>query len=284
MDKNNIKRPKILIVEDRRLTAEDLKETLEGFNYTVCGIAATSEMAIQLAEEKQPDLVLMDIVLKSKKDGIETAHYTRFHLDIPVIYLTAYANKEMLERAKSTDPSGYLIKPFKEQDLYFAIEITLHKHKMESGNKQRHSNNHSQLTEPKQDLTPQIQKISMQHSGNEKRHLFQAMNEIEQRLKNLLYVQAKGRYCQLALDLSQEPCFDLQISLQQLETYCKDSIFLKIHRSYLIIPERALYIKKKNTRDFELWLKGYSSNPISIPVGRSYLPELRNSHPEWFAY
>ena len=108
----------------------------------------------------------------------------------------------MLERAKSTDPSGYLIKPFKEQDLYFAIEITLHKHKMESGNKQRHSNNHSQLTEPKQDLTPQIQKISMHHSGNEKRHLFQAMNEIEQRLeKPALCPRQKGRYCQLALDL-----------------------------------------------------------------------------------
>ncbi len=272
-------KPKILVVEDQRITAEDVKETLEKLGYAVSGIAVTGETAIDIVEKEAPDLVLMDIVLKGEKDGIETANYLRSHFNIPVIYLTAYTDQKMLERAKLTEPSGYLVKPFKEKDLYSVIEITLHK------SQTRQNTPGKETVSPiQQKLLSQIQKISLLPPGKEKKQLFQAMNELEQRLEKVLYLQAKGHTCHLVLDSAQESSFDLRISLHQLEPYCKDHLFLKIHRSYLIIPERALYITKKTTRDYELWLKEYSHHPISIPVGRSYLPQLRKIHPDWFIH
>ena len=82
-------------------------------------------------ETERPDLILMDIVLKGKMDGIEAAERIALQFDIPVIYLTAYTNPEYIERAKQTKPFGYLVKPFKEHELYSNIEMALHKHRMD---------------------------------------------------------------------------------------------------------------------------------------------------------
>lgn len=123
---------KILIVEDEKIVAIDIKNTLVHLGYNVCGIALSGEDALKQIKETQPALVLMDIVLKGDMDGIEAAEHVRHRSNIPVIYLTAYADQKTLERAKITEPFGYIIKPFKEQELYTAIEMALYKHKMES--------------------------------------------------------------------------------------------------------------------------------------------------------
>ena len=122
---------KILVVEDEAIVAKDLQNRLIKFGYIVPVIASSGQEAINKAVETSPDLVLMDIKLKGLMDGIEAAREIHKYLDIPVIYLTAYADDKTLERAKITEPFAYLLKPFKERELQTNIEITLNKHSLE---------------------------------------------------------------------------------------------------------------------------------------------------------
>jgi signal transduction histidine kinase len=121
----------ILIVEDERIIACDIRNSLERSGYNVPAIAAYGEHAIEKAEALQPDLILMDIMLKGEMNGIEAAEeiYTRFH--IPVIYLTAYSDENTLTKAKYTKPFGYILKPFDETQLIATIEIALSRHQNE---------------------------------------------------------------------------------------------------------------------------------------------------------
>lgn len=129
----------ILIVEDERITAEDMKDALESIGYNVPAVVHSGEDAIKKAGEFLPDLVLMDVMLEGEMDGIEAAEQIRERFGIPVIYLTAYSDPSTVQRAKITEPSGFILKdpfgflhkPFEESELNTAIEITLHKHKME---------------------------------------------------------------------------------------------------------------------------------------------------------
>lgn len=121
----------ILVVEDEYIVALDIQNSLEKFGYTVSAISDSGDNAIQMASEIQPDLVLMDIHLEGDIDGIEAAEIIREHLNIPVVYLTAYADDATLNRAKSTEPLGYLLKPFSEQELKTTIAIALHRYQAE---------------------------------------------------------------------------------------------------------------------------------------------------------
>jgi len=119
---------KILIVEDDALVAQDIKQILQNSRHSVTSVATSGQEALIKAKKDSPDLVLMDIVLKGKINGIETAHKIHAHFDIPVIYITAYSGKDTLEQAKLTHPYGYLIKPIDEKELLIAIEIALNKY------------------------------------------------------------------------------------------------------------------------------------------------------------
>ncbi len=119
----------ILIVEDERIVAEDIQKSLENLGYSVSAIVPSGEKAIQKAEEDNPDLVLMDIVLKGDMDGIEAAEQIYSHFNIPVVYLTAHADEKKLQRAKATESYGYLLKPFEDEELHTTIEMALHRHK-----------------------------------------------------------------------------------------------------------------------------------------------------------
>ena len=123
--------PKILIVEDENITAMDIETLLRGLGYTVSAIVSSAEQAVASVDEVQPDLVLMDIILKGKTDGVEAARLIRSKFDIPVIYLTAFSDSATVQRAKITEPFGYVLKPFDERDLHTTIEMALYKHKME---------------------------------------------------------------------------------------------------------------------------------------------------------
>jgi signal transduction histidine kinase/ActR/RegA family two-component response regulator len=124
-------KPRILIVEDEAVIAMDMAEQLREFGYEVIGIAAHGERALHLAATGDPDLVMMDIVIKGPIDGIETARQLRAQRDVPVIFLTAYGDVDTLERAKQAAPNGYLIKPFRAVELRTSIEMGLHKHGLE---------------------------------------------------------------------------------------------------------------------------------------------------------
>jgi len=120
---------KILIVEDDRIVAKDIENTLKNLGFSVSSIVSSGEEAINKVKKKSPDLVLMDIVLKGEMDGIEAAKQIKERFHIPVVYLTAYADKKLLERVKITEPFGYIVKPFEERELHTTIEIALYKHK-----------------------------------------------------------------------------------------------------------------------------------------------------------
>jgi len=119
---------RILVVEDEAIVAMGIKQKLEDLGHQVVDIAYTGEDAVETALKKKPDLILMDIVLKGSMDGIEAAAKIRNQLDIPVIYLTAYSDEEVLERARITEPYGYIIKPFKKSELNANIEMAIYKH------------------------------------------------------------------------------------------------------------------------------------------------------------
>jgi len=122
---------RILIVEDEHIVAMGIKKMVKSLGYTVTGVASSGEDAISKAESTFPDVVLMDIMLKGDMDGVEAAGEIRGRFDVPVVYLTAYSDNKILERAKRTEPFGYIVKPFDEKDLHSSIEIALHRHRKE---------------------------------------------------------------------------------------------------------------------------------------------------------
>ena len=118
-----IGKARIMVVEDERIVAMDTEELLRGLGYQVCSGAASGEEAVLSANRQNPDLVLMDIRLGGEIDGIKAAEVMRGKLDVPVIFLTAFSDDETLDRAKRTGPFGYLLKPFKEDDLYHFVNL-----------------------------------------------------------------------------------------------------------------------------------------------------------------
>jgi hypothetical protein len=126
-----MKKASILIVEDEYIVGRDIAARVERQGYTVTDIVASGEDAVTQAGLKRPDLVLMDIKLAGPMDGVEAAEKIRASHDIPVVYLTAFADERTLERAKVTDAFGYLLKPFEERELHITIEMALYKHDME---------------------------------------------------------------------------------------------------------------------------------------------------------
>ncbi|MEH2024280.1 hybrid sensor histidine kinase/response regulator [Nostoc sp.] len=173
---------KILVVEDEAIVAKDLQYRLRKFGYTVPAIASSGEEAINIAIEISPDLVLMDIKLKGAMDGIEAAQEIYKRLDIPVIYLTAYADKSTLERAKITEPFGYLLKPFKERELQINIEITLNKHSLER-----------QLKVNKKWLDALLRSISDGVIASDLQELITFMNPVAEKLTGWKQEEASGR-------------------------------------------------------------------------------------------
>ena len=123
---------KLLIVEDEIIIARELEVRLSRLDYRITGTAATGSEALKLAEQTVPDLVLMDIVLRGEMDGVATAAKIRQRWGIPVIYVTAYADSDTLNRAKVTAPYGYIVKPFSERELRANIEMALYKHAAET--------------------------------------------------------------------------------------------------------------------------------------------------------
>ena len=117
----------IVIVEDEPIVAMDIKRCLKQLGYQVAGVAANSEDAVQQIVDNRPDLVLMDIRLKGDIDGIETAWRVRQRFNVPIVYLTAHSDPETLERAKFTEPYGYILKPYEDRDLHTTIEMAIHR-------------------------------------------------------------------------------------------------------------------------------------------------------------
>jgi two-component system cell cycle sensor histidine kinase/response regulator CckA len=131
IDENANTKVRIMIVEDELIVAQNLENQLKKLGYEVAAAVGSGQEAVKMAAEMKPDLVLMDIKLSGAMDGIDTADQIHTRFQIPVVYLTAYADDETLERAKTTAPFGYILKPFELKKLHSTIEIALYKHQLE---------------------------------------------------------------------------------------------------------------------------------------------------------
>lgn len=128
-----MERIKVVIVEDEMIIADAICLALQNLNYDYCKPANSFEKAIQMIESEKPDIVLLDINLNAKLDGIDLGHHINANYAIPIIYLTANSDKATIERCKETLPNAFLIKPFSNEELFSAIEIALFSHSAKSG-------------------------------------------------------------------------------------------------------------------------------------------------------
>jgi class 3 adenylate cyclase/AmiR/NasT family two-component response regulator len=131
------RKTKILIAEDEYIIAMDIKKVLEKLGYEVTSFVGKGIDAIKRTGTEKPDIVLMDIMLNDTLSGIDTAQIIKSKYNVPIVYLTALTDEETLQKAKLTEPGGYLLKPFDERGLHSAIEIALYKFRMESQLKQK---------------------------------------------------------------------------------------------------------------------------------------------------
>ncbi|MBC9889321.1 MAG: response regulator [Opitutae bacterium] len=182
MKKRTIPKAKLLVVEDEGITAEDIKDYLISLGYDVLGICSTGEEAVEKVRNLEPDLVLMDIRLAGVVDGIQAADIIREHYEIPVVYLTAYSDPQTLERAKITDPYGYVLKPFNQRDLQIAVEIALHKHKMQS-----------RLQESERWLSATVSSVHEAIITVDAMYRVKTMNQAAERITGWRYKDAKSR-------------------------------------------------------------------------------------------
>jgi len=119
---------KVLIVEDEIIICEDIKKALQAIGFEISGIAHSGEKALSLLETEIPDIVLMDIVLNGRLNGIETAVMIRDQYNIPVVFLTSYSDKITMKRAQEAHPYGYILKPFSEEEIKDTINGAMEKY------------------------------------------------------------------------------------------------------------------------------------------------------------
>jgi len=186
---------KILIVEDESIVARDIGNMLQSLNYEVTGIVSTATDAVKNASKTKPHLVLMDLMLHGKLSGIAAADeiYTRY--DIPIVFLTAYSDEAILQQAKKSEPFGYLLKPFEENELKTTIEIALYKYTMEK-----------KLKDRERFLTTILQSIGDGVIATDKKGRIQFMNPFATKLMKRNYLDAQRKpleeIFQIASDLT----------------------------------------------------------------------------------
>lgn len=138
----------VLIVEDERLVAQYTAQLLKDNGYEICAIASEGETALKKIVEFYPDLILLDIHIRGDIDGIDIAQQVQFLYDIPIIYLTAFSDVETLERAQATNPSGYVVKPFRREQLLSSIAIALANHQTQQKARSPHFQNFPDTNPP----------------------------------------------------------------------------------------------------------------------------------------
>lgn len=204
---------KILIVEDEMIIGANISLQLSKLGYEVTGIVSRGEEAISHVRHSRPDIVLMDIQLKGALDGIETVNQMHRENKIPIIYLTANADEENFERAKSTNPYAFISKPFKKLDLQHAIDLTM----------DRLNRNGAVIEEDETCISPFVQSDSIYVRRNEKM--------IKILINDIYYFEADRNYCKIYA--KDKECL-LVMTLKEINDKLPVEHFLRIHRSFII--------------------------------------------------
>lgn len=240
----------ILIVEDESIVAKDIQHSLKKLGYNVVDICAMGEDAVSVAEEKKPDLILMDIMLKGEMSGIDAAQIIRERLGIPVIFLTAYADESTLNKAKVTEAYGYIIKPFKEIDLHTAIEMAIYKHEKETEVRKERDFLYS-IVENKD-----IKDIIFIKSNSRLVKLKTADIYFIEALKDYVIINTNsGRYT-------------IHSTMKDIEAKLPSNDFIRVHRSFIVRIDKIHAIEHPNLI--------IEDDKKVIPIGGSYREELLN--------
>ena len=178
---------KIMIVEDERIVALSIKEILTAEGYEVCGIAGSANQLFKEVPSKLPDLVIMDVKIKGGTDGIDAAQRLREKYRIPSLFLTAFSDQPLLERAKQTEPLGYLLKPFKPGELVSAVQVALHKSDADKERAQRNLELEEAVEKRTQTLNAEI--ASRKEAEKALRLKTEHLKEANKALKALLEIR-----------------------------------------------------------------------------------------------
>jgi len=239
----------ILIVEDESIVAKDLQLSLKKFGYNVIGIAATAEKAIELARAKKPNLILMDIMLKDKSNGVEAAEIIKEELHVPVIYLTANTDKDTVQKAKITEPHGFIVKPFKEIDLQTSIEMALYKFEQEG------------------EILKERDLLYTLMESKDSKDAFFVKNKsrfIKLKAEEIFYVEALKDYVVIH---TADTRYTIHTTMKEIDKKLPSSKFIRVHRSYIVQINRIKQIEYA-----VITLDGVTQE---IPVGGSYKSTLQ---------
>ncbi len=233
---------KILIVEDDFIVAEDIKSSLMQLGFAVSGPVPSGEKAIEKVKEDNPDLVLMDIVLEGEMSGIEAADIIQSQSHIPVIYLTAYADEDVLARAKVTEPFGYVLKPFEDRELNTAIEIALYKHKMEM-----------KLRESEQWYSTTLLSVGDAVIATDKKGLIKSMNKVAEELTDWTQEEAAGKplpeVFHIINEQTRERCenpVEKVLETGKIIGLANDTVLIKKNKNEIIIADSGAPIRDIN--------------------------------------
>jgi DNA-binding LytR/AlgR family response regulator len=234
----------VLVTEDEVIVRKDIERCLTQLGYNIIATADNGADAISLALKHEPNICLMDIMIKGDMNGIEAAQEIKSKIDVPVIFLTAYADEDTLSKAKVAEPHGYILKPFKDVDIQTAVEMALHKHAKEKELKQE---------------TDFLRNLAAHNSEAEFLFVKNRSRLMHIKKDDLLFVEALKDY--VVIHTSKES-YTIHSTMKEIERKLSDNVFMRVHRSYIINLKAIESIKHSNIR-----MAGMDKE---IPIGGSY--------------
>ena len=234
----------VLLVEDESIVAKDIQLSLKRLGYNVLGIENTGEKAISSSRKLDPDIIIMDIMLKGKINGIEASEKIRKEQNIPIIYLTAYADENTLSKAKITEPYAYIIKPYKEIDLHTSIEMALYKHSKEL-----------------EILKERDMLYNIVENKDNTEYIFVKSKSrlIKLNTNDVIYIEALKDYVVINTSAAR---YTIHSTMKDIQKKMPEDKFLRVHRSYIVNLNKISEIESPN-----LILEG---NKKIIPIGGSF--------------
>lgn len=239
---------KVVIVEDESIVAKDIQTILKNLGYNVVGVYAAGEKALADLENVQPDIVLMDIMLKGEITGIQAAEIIRERYDVPVVFLTAYADESTIEKAKTAIPYGYIIKPFKEKELETTIEMAINKHKSDMELRRERDLLHSIV-------------VNKESKDSIFVRADYRLNKIK--FSDIYFVEALKDY--VVINTS-DNIYTTHTTMKEMVRILPEKDFVRVHRSYIVRIDKIFSIKYP-----DLVIEGKMK---VIPIGGLYRKEL----------
>lgn len=238
----------ILVVEDESIVSKDIQNSLKKIGYNVIGSCNNAEEAVNIARDQHPDVVLMDIMLKGPKTGIDAAEEIKL-MNIPVIFLTAYADEATLAKAKVTEPYGYILKPFKEKDLNISVEMAIHRHK--------------KLTELKKERDFLYSLVENKEGSKDVLFVKSNSRLVKINTKDIYFIEALKDYVVINTEVTR---YTIHSTMKDIEKKVSPAEFMRVHRSFIVRIDKIVAIENHN-----LILE---KDKKPIPIGGSYRDDL----------